>query len=290
MTAKKERNALGTGLGVLFGDDDNFENVGQLDTLAINKIEPRKEQPRNYFDEEALATLSESIKKYGLIQPIAVRKLDSGYYQIIAGERRWRASRMAGLEEVPVRIIDADDKKTAELALVENLQRENLNAIEEAKGYKALLEEFELTHEDVANSVGKSRSTVTNTIRILNLEPEVIGMIEKNELSAGHAKALLGLSGNDQINCAKEIVKQSMSVRSAENFASKLAKKKPEQDKEKKASGEIVDYTKEVADELSKKLKRKVKLTDGKKVGKIEIEFYGPEDREALIDLLKKLY
>ena len=166
--AAKEKKGLGTGLGVLFGEDDFSESSSELLTLPITKVEPRREQPREYFDEQALQELAESIEQFGLIQPIVVRKLDSGYYQIIAGERRWRASRMAGLSEVPVRVIEADDVRTAQLALVENLQREDLNPIEEAKGYKALIEIYGLTQEEAAKSVGKSRPAITNSMRLLS--------------------------------------------------------------------------------------------------------------------------
>ena len=191
--AAKEKKGLGTGLGVLFGADEYDDEAEQL-TLPIAKVEPRSEQPREYFDQEALEALADSIRQYGLIQPITVRKLDSGYYQIIAGERRWRASRLAGLTEVPVRVIEADDRRTAELALVENLQREDLNPIEEAKGYKLLIEEYGLTQDEAARSVGRSRPAVTNAMRLLMLAPQVMEMVEKGELSAGHARAILTVS------------------------------------------------------------------------------------------------
>lgn len=285
----KGKSALGTGLGVLFGEDDllgiSSENTS---TLPISKIEPRAEQPRYCFDEEALKTLSDSIAKHGLIQPIAVRKLDNGYYQIIAGERRWRASRMAGLEEVPVVIIEADDKKTAELALIENLQREDLNPIEEAKGYQALLDDFGLTHEEVADSVGKSRPAITNSLRLLSLAPAVLELVEKGELSAGHARAILGIGNKKlQLDAAKEIIEKGLSVRKAESLASRYSEAK----KEPKAtvSNELVDYGQELSEDLSKRLGRKVKFVDGKRVGRIEIEFYGAEDRETLINMLRNI-
>ena len=182
MAAKKEKKGLGTGLDVLFGANDLVESRdSELLTLPISKVEPRIEQPREYFDQQALQELADSISQYGLIQPITVRKLDNGYYQIIAGERRWRASRMAGLKEVPVRVIEADDRRTAELALVENLQREDLNPIEEAKGYKTLIDEFGLTQEEAAKSVGRSRPSVTNALRLLSLSPKVLELVEKNQ-------------------------------------------------------------------------------------------------------------
>lgn len=285
--AAKEKKGLGTGLGVLFGADEFDDEAEQL-TLPISKVEPRSEQPREYFDQEALEALSDSIRQYGLIQPITVRKLDSGYYQIIAGERRWRASRLAGLTEVPVRVIEADDRRTAELALVENLQREDLNPIEEAKGYKLLIEEYGLTQEDAARSVGRSRPAVTNAMRLLMLTPPVMEMVEKGKLSAGHARAILSVSEpSKQLAAANEIIKKNYSVRKAEQLAARIARK-PRQAPEE--SGEIsVDYAAEISNELSKKLGRKVKLIDGKRNGKIEIEFYGADDREALIGKLLKL-
>lgn len=285
--AAKEKKGLGTGLGVLFGADEYDDEAEQL-TLPIAKVEPRSEQPREYFDQEALEALADSIRQYGLIQPITVRKLDSGYYQIIAGERRWRASRLAGLTEVPVRVIEADDRRTAELALVENLQREDLNPIEEAKGYKLLIEEYGLTQEDAARSVGRSRPAVTNAMRLLMLTPPVMEMVEKGKLSAGHARAILAVSEpSKQLAAANEIIRKNYSVRKAEQLAAKIFR---ESQQTKEESCEIsVDYAAEISNELSKKLGRKVRLIDGKRNGKIEIEFYGADDREALIEKLLKL-
>lgn len=285
--AAKEKKGLGTGLGVLFGADEYDDEAEQL-TLPIAKVEPRSEQPREYFDQEALEALADSIRQYGLIQPITVRKLDSGYYQIIAGERRWRASRLAGLTEVPVRVIEADDRRTAELALVENLQREDLNPIEEAKGYKLLIEEYGLTQEEAARSVGRSRPAVTNAMRLLMLAPQVMEMVEKGELSAGHARAILTVSEpSKQLAAANEIIRKNYSVRKAEQLAAKIFR---ESQQTKEESGEIsVDYAAEISNELSKKLGRKVRLIEGKRNGKIEIEFYGADDREALIEKLLKL-
>ncbi len=286
--AVKEKKGLGAGLDVLFGANDFDETEGELLTLPISKVEPRKEQPREYFDEQALAELADSIAQYGLIQPITVRKLDSGYYQIIAGERRWRASRLAGLDEVPVRVIEADDRLTAELALVENLQREGLNPIEEAKGYRTLIEAHGLTQDEVAKSVGRSRPAVTNALRLLSLSPRVLEMVEKGELSAGHARALLTVSEADkQLDAANEVIRKSYSVRKTEQLASRLSKEAKSEPS--KATGISVDYAAEVSEQLSKLLGRRVKLTDGKKTGRIELEFYGADDREALINALKKL-
>lgn len=287
--AAKEKKGLGTGLDVLFGANAFEEDTeSELLTLPIAKVEPRVEQPREYFDPQALQELADSIAQYGLIQPITVRKLNTGYYQIIAGERRWRASRLAGLKEVPVRVIEADDRRTAELALVENLQREDLNPIEEAKGYKTLIDEFGLTQEETAKSVGRSRPAVTNALRLLSLSPKVLEMVQKNQLSAGHARALIPISDDKkQLDAAKEVVEKTLSVRRTEQLAAKLMREpKPEKPENDKIS---VDYAAEISDQLSRALGRKVKLTDGKRTGKIEIEFYGADDREALIQLLSRM-
>lgn len=287
--AAREKKGLGTGLGALFGESNFDENESELITLPISKVEPRLEQPREYFDEGALQDLADSIAQYGLIQPITARRLPSGYYQIIAGERRWRAARMAGLSEVPVRVIEADDRRTAELALVENLQREDLNPIEEAKGYKTLIEDYGLTQEEAAKSVGRSRPAVTNAMRLLSLSPAVLKMVEQGQLSAGHARALIPINdGSKQLAAAEEVIKKNLSVRKTEQLAAKLVREK--EDEDDADDGKIsVDYSAEVSNELSQYLGRKVKLVNGRKNGRIEIAFYGADDREALIQLLKKL-
>ena len=283
----KEKKGLGIGLDALFGTDELNEAEAELQFLPISKVEPRMEQPRMQFDEEALQELADSISRYGLIQPITARKLDSGYYQIIAGERRWRAARLAGLTEVPVRVIEADDRRTAELALVENLQREDLNPIEEAKGYRALIEEYGLTQEETARSVGKSRPTVANAMRLLSLCPQVLAMVEKGELSAGHARALVPvLDAKLQLAAAQEVMAKSLSVRQTEQLAARLLRPPK---KEKERDPLAVDYAAEAARRLSEKLGRKVRLVDGKKIGRIELEFYGADDREALLAALEKL-
>ena len=284
--AAKNMNGLGTGLGVLFGGDDIDDSDSQLLNLPISKVEPRMEQPRQFFDEAALQDLADSISQYGLIQPITVRKLDTGYYQIIAGERRWRAARLAGLREVPVRVIEADDRRTAELALVENLQREDLNPIEEAKGYKTLMEEYGLTQEETAKSVGRSRPAITNALRLLSLSKPVLEMVEKGQLSAGHARALIPIEdASKQLQAAQEVRDKTLSVRKTEQLAARLIRE-PEQEKQKNSKDVKVDYSAEVSRQLSELLGRKVRLIDGKKTGRIEIEFYGADDREALIELL----
>lgn len=286
--AAKEKKGLGTGLGALFGEDIFEEENQEIMTLPITKVEPRKEQPREYFDEAALQELSESIAQFGLIQPIVARKLDTGYYQIIAGERRWRASRMAGLKEVPVRIIEADDRRTAELALVENLQREDLNPIEEAKGYKTLIEVYGMTQEEAAKSVGRSRPAITNSMRLLSLSNEVLTLVETGKLSAGHARALVPITDSKkQLAAANEVIDKGLSVRKTEELAAKA--QRPEAPAKPKSSGLSIDYAAEVSKELTALLGRRVQLTDGKKTGKIELEFYGSDDREALIEKLKKL-
>ena len=286
--AAKNMKGLGTGLGVLFGQDEENEKDSQLLTLPISKVEPRLEQPREYFDQEALQELADSIAQYGLIQPITARKLDSGYYQIIAGERRWRAARLAGLQEVPVRVIEADDRRTAELALVENLQREDLNPVEEAKGYRTLMEEYGLTQEETAKSVGRSRPAVANALRLLSLSKPVLELLEKGELSAGHARALVPIQdGEKQLAAAKEVIDKALSVRKTEQLAGRMCREDRQTGKED-YGGVKVDYCAEVSRQLSAALGRKVRLVDGKKTGRIEIEFYGADDREALISLLEK--
>ena len=285
--AVKNNKGLGIGLDALFGSNNFDEAESELLHLPISKVEPRLEQPREYFDENALQELADSIAQYGLIQPITVRKLNTGYYQIIAGERRWRASRMAGLTEVPVRVIEADDRRTAELALVENLQREDLNPIEEAKGYRTLIEEYGLTQEEAAKSVGRSRPAITNAMRLLSLSAPVLEMVEKGELSAGHARALVPINDERlQWEAANEVKNKNLSVRKTEQLAARLTR---EPKAEKPANDPLaVDYSAEVSNQLTAALGRRVRLVDGKKTGRVEIEFYGADDREALIALLQR--
>ena len=256
MSAKR---GLGTGLGALFGEEE--QSKAEVEIVPIARLEPREAQPRVNFEEESLAELAASIEEYGLIQPITVRRLSSGYYQIIAGERRWRASRLAGLSEVPVRIIEADDKLATELALVENLQREDLNPLEEAQGYRTLIEEYGLTQDEAAKRVGKSRPVVTNALRLLALAPEVQQFIEQGLLSAGHARAIAGARTEEkQLDAARAVIKNGLSVRRTEELVKKL--NAPE--KESPPAGDIVrvDYVKEVTRRLESSLGRKVKLTE----------------------------
>jgi ParB family chromosome partitioning protein len=286
-------------MGALFGEDINAtaeENEKDILTLPITKVEPRQDQPRKHFDEELLEELAESIRTYGLIQPITVRKLESGYYQIIAGERRWRAARIAGLREVPVRIIEADDQKAMELALVENLQREDLNPIEEARGFRKLMDEYGMTQEVAAERVGKSRPAVANSLRLLSLSAPVLQLVEDGKLPAGHARALIPIDDDAvQLEAANAIIEQGMSARQAEALSARLQRQleNPKPEAEESDSDEptkiIVDYTEQVRLSLEKVLARKVKITDGRKRGKIEIEFYGADDRENLINALLTL-
>ena len=283
MSAKK---GLGTGLNALFGEAERDE-AEEIRQLPISRVEPREGQPRTSFDEASLQELSESIAEYGLIQPLTVRRLENGYFQIVAGERRWRAARLAGLKEVPVRVIEADDRLATELALVENLQREDLNPVEEALGYKTLLEVYGLTQEEAARRVGKSRPTVTNALRLLTLAPEVQQFVEQGLLSAGHARALVGVKPEEaQIEAARSVIANGLSVRRTEQLAAKLMR----EPKEPAPETEIrVDYAAEVTKRLEKALGRRVKLTENGKRGRITLEYYGADDRERLIELLAAL-
>ena len=284
--ASNSKKGLGTGLGALLGGDIVAESGAKQATLPIAKVEPKADQPRSHFDEVALRELSDSIAQHGMIQPITVRKLPTGYYQIIAGERRWRAARMAGLTEVPVNIIEADDRLAAELALVENLQRTDLNPVEEARGYQTLIKVYGLTQEEAAQSVGKSRPAVTNAMRLLALPEEVLTMLEAGELSAGHARALLAIEDDAvKIEAAKLIVAKGMSVRQTEALAVSLGRKKEKEDK--KPAG--IDYLALAAKQLEDSLGRRVKMTEGKNGGKIEIDYYDADDREALMDALRSI-
>lgn len=285
MAAKK---GLGTGLDVLFGESAKDEEQKELvQRLPIAKVEPREGQPRTVFDEEALGELSESIREYGLLMPVTVRKLDSGYYQLIAGERRWRAARMAGLTEIPARVIEADDRLATELALVENLQREDLNPVEEAQGYRTLMEDYGLTQDEAAQRVGKSRPAVANALRLLSLAPEVLQFVEQGLLSAGHARALVPVKPEElQIDAARQVMKNGLSVRRTEELAKRLMKPP----KAVTGDGAIrVDYAAEVMRRLERALGRKVLLSENGKRGRIVLEYYGADDRERLIEALAGL-
>ena len=283
--ASKKPSGLGRGLGALLGDDVlKTETTGSL-SLPISQVESCSSQPRKHFDEASLAELAASIQEHGIIQPLTVRKLASGYYQIIAGERRWRAARLAGLSEVPVIVIEADDRKAAELAMIENLQREDLNPMEEAAGFQSLIETYHMTQEEAATRVGKSRSAVTNALRLLSLTPSVRKLVEEGKLSAGHARALLPLSPALQESAAGAVVSGGLSVRQTEALAKRLsAEKKPE-----KPAPTGVDYTAEAQKDLSSKLGPGVKIVNGRKKGRIELEYYGLDDLNDLLEALALL-
>lgn len=281
--ASKKPSGLGRGLGALLGDDVmKTESSGNL-SLPISQVETCSSQPRKRFDDESLQELADSISQHGIIQPLTVRKLSSGYYQIIAGERRWRAARLAGLQEVPVIVIEADDRKAAELAMIENLQREDLNPMEEAAGFQSLIESYHMTQEEAAQRVGKSRSAVTNALRLLGLTPSVRNLVEEGKLSAGHARALVPLSPSLQESAANAIVSGGLSVRQTEALVKRLsAEKKEAQAKDP----DEVDYLAEAQNELKARLCRGVKIVPGRKKGRIELEYYGVDDLNDLLDAL----
>lgn len=284
--ASKKPSGLGRGLGALLGDDVlKTESTGNL-YLPISQVESCSSQPRKSFDEAALAELADSIREHGIIQPLTVRKLASGYYQIIAGERRWRAARIAGLQEVPAIVIEADDRKAAELAMIENLQREDLNPMEEAAGFQALIDNYHMTQEEAAQRVGKSRSAVANALRLLGLTPAVRKLVEEGKLSAGHARALLPLSPSLQESAANAVLSGGLSVRQTEALAKRLAAEKKAK---KQPDPNQVDYTAEAQKALSTKLGRGVKIVSGRKKGRIELEYYGLDDLNDLLEALALL-
>ena len=284
MAAQK---GLGKGLGALLGDfAEEPQEKSAYQSLPIYKVEPNPDQPRKDFDPEELENLAESIREHGLIQPLTVREMPTGYYQIIAGERRWRAARLARLSEVPVVIIEADDRKAMELALVENLQRQDLNPVEEALGYKSLMEDYGLTQEEAAARVGKSRPAVANALRLLGLNPEVLELVRSGSLTAGHARAIASLkSEKKQQEAAKKVIALSLSVRQTETLCKNM-EKEPAPKKEEVFA---VDYVAECEKSLSKHLGRGVKIVNGKRKGRFELEFYGQEDLQKLLDALMKL-
>ena len=274
---------LGKGLSALLGDLDEAVNDSPYQLLPIHKVEPNPNQPRRDFDEEELEALAESITVHGIIQPLTVRELSSGYYQIIAGERRWRAARMAKLQEIPVVVVEADDKKAMELALIENLQRQDLNPVEEALGYQSLMDEYGMTQEEAAGRVGKSRPAVANALRLLNLCPQVLEKVRIGELSAGHARAVLTLKNEkQQQQASQKIIALGLSVRQAELLCKNMTREKAELP----YIPLKVDYIGECEKSLSKHLGRGVKIINGKRKGKFELEFYGAEDLQVLLDAL----
>ena len=282
------QKGLGRGLGALLGDfGDESVDQSAYRLLPIYKVEPNPDQPRQDFDEEELEALAESIRIHGVIQPLTVREMGSGYFQIIAGERRWRAARLAQLSEVPVVVIEADDKKAMELALIENLQRQDLNPVEEALGYQSLMDDYGLTQEEAANRVGKSRPAVANALRLLNLSVDVLEMVRSGKLTAGHARAVLSLkTEKKQLEAARKIAALGLSVRQAELLCRNMGKE-PGQVEEKAPLA--IDYVAECEKSLSKHLGRGVKIVNGKRKGRFELEFYGQEDLQVLLDALMKI-
>lgn len=284
----KKQSGLGRGLGALLDDPnlDFTQQSGGVRTVALHRVEPNPLQPRKEFDEEALQALADSITAHGLIQPLTVRERPNGYYQIIAGERRWRAARRAGLEEIPVLVIEADDRKVMELALVENLQREDLNPMEEAAGFQTLIEEYGLTQAETAEAVGKSRPAVANALRLLTLSDELAALVRDGTLSPGHARALLGLKSEKlRQQAAQRIIALQLSVRQAETLCRNL-----EREKETPPPAPLeVDYVAECERALSRRLGRKVRIVNGKRKGHFELEFYGPDDLNRLLFALQKL-
>jgi len=297
---------LGRGLGALLGDAALQSQEGGSLSLPISQVEPGLKQPRKRFDEESLQDLADSIRIHGIIQPLTVRRLSSGYYQISAGERRWRAAKLAGLNEIPAVIIEADDRKVMELGLIENLQREDLNPIEEANGYKVLMSEYGLTQEEVAQRVGKSRPAVANgmrsleprdpydgpnALRLLALPDPVHLLLEEGKLSAGHARAILAVpSGELQKKLAQKVIAEELSVRQTEALAKRLAAEPREAAEPKSAAGpDLSIYLREAEKTLATRFGRKVHIINGRKKGKIELEYYNPEDLNTLLELLEQL-
>ena len=284
--AGKISKGLGRGLDALLGDAAQAEPVT---SLPVQKLEPNPLQPRKLFEEAELQDLADSISQHGVIQPLTVRAGENGYYQIIAGERRWRAARLAGLRTVPVVVIEADDKTAMELALIENLQRQDLNPMEEAMGYKQLMEEYGMTQVQVAERVAKSRPAVANSLRLLSLPPSIAQMVTSGAISAGHGRALLTLESESlQEKAAGKIVALSLSVRQAETMCKNMAKAAEKEAKPEKPPLEV-DYVAECEKTLSKALGRGVKIVRGRRKGRFELEFYGDEDLQRLYEALQKI-
>lgn len=289
---KQEKNiGLGRGLEQLLGDP-LIENNAPVSTLPVTKVQPGMNQPRKNFDPELISDLADSLRIHGMIQPLTVRLLDSGYYQIIAGERRWRAAKEAGMNEVPVMIIEADDKKVMELGLIENLQREDLNPVEEARGYQVLMEEYGLTQESVAERMGKSRPAITNALRLLGLPTPLLEFLERGEISAGHARALLG-APNENImeEVANQIIQHDYSVRKTEEVIRALKKQleSEETEEEEKDPNDIEIYVREAEDNLTRNLGRRVLIQHKGDKGRVVMEYSGTQDLADLVDELEKL-
>lgn len=285
--AQKEKG-MGKGLSALLGDDFSADFTAPSSTIPLSQIESCRNQPRKSFDQEKLEELAESIRQHGVIQPLTVRKLASGYYQIIAGERRWRAARLAELTEIPAVVIEADDRKVMELAMIENLQREDLNPMEEAQGYRTLVETYGMTQEQAAQRVGKSRSAVANAMRLLDLSDAIQGLVEEGKLSAGHARAILPLSPSVRMEAVKTVIASGLSVRQTEQLVKRLLAR-DEEEKKPKPPVPAVDYVAEAERSLSARLGRACRIAQGKKKGRIEIEYYGVDDLNELLEALERL-
>ena len=285
----KKNSGLGRGLDAIFLDntltEEKVHSEERISKLRISLVDPKRDQPRKFFDKEALEDLAASIAENGLLQPILVREYGEGRYQIIAGERRFRASKLAGLTEIPAIVLDRDDKKAAQIALIENIQREDLNPLEEAMAYKALAEEYDMTQEELSQKVGKSRSAIANTLRLLDLPDEILTLVASKELSAGHARTLLGVHDRDNmILLAQKAVEEDLSVRVLEELVKKFNKpQKPVEEEEKLP---LVDYFRELEIRVQSQLGRKVKI-DGK--GRKKTITLSYEDNEDLDDILKLL-
>ena len=285
--ASKMKTGLGKGLDSIF--IDNTAPSGGNGLVRLSEIQPRKDQPRKNFDLESLQQLADSIAEHGLLQPVVVREALGGYYEIIAGERRWRAAKMAGLSEIPVTILTADDRKASELAIIENVQREDLNPMEEAAGYKKLMDDYGLTQEQVASRVQKSRPAVTNALRLLSLGETLQKKVSSGKLSAGHARALLPLKTETlREKAAAEVESRGLSVRQTETLVASLLRQAEQPEKEEKKPP-VVDYVREAEKALSDALGRGVKFQGGQKKGRIALEFYSADDREALMEALRHM-
>lgn len=295
--AKQKKSGLGRGLDAIFLDNTAEVNMNTSNSnndnitfLRVTEIEPRPDQPRKSFDNETLSQLADSIATHGLIQPIIVRENNNGFYRIIAGERRWRASKMAGLIEVPVIIMDINDKKASEIALIENIQREDLNPIEEALAYRALMEEYDLTQEEVSKSIGRSRSAIANSIRLLDLPDDVISLVASDKLSAGHARALLALDDEEVIlEIADIIIQKDLSVRKTEELVRSMIRPADEEavtETELPADMNLSSYKIELEKRMIEYLGRKIKIFDNCKRSRIEIEFTDNDDLESIIKKL----
>lgn len=284
MADQKQPKGLGKGLSALFGEDP--ATTQPVTGLKVRDIEPSPNQPRHVFDEQALQELAESIRQNGVITPITVRR-DGDIYRIIAGERRWRASRLAGLEEIPAHILDVDEPTAYALALIENLQREDLDPIEEAEGYRTLMDQYAMTQEQAAERIGKSRPAVANSLRLLNLPPALREKVSAGQLSAGHGRALLSLGDPGQMQAAAQlIIEQGLSVREAEKLAQKL--QKPQKEPSRSPSGDAI-YIEDLQRRLSAQTGYKVTIRHGAKKGKLSIEYYGNDGLEALCQALRTI-